>query len=188
MQPYETIKRRYPDGKVPYFELLRTKEWSDRREEIIDRDGCMCSMCQKRATSNFYDSNSKENIYLWYGEEKVATVTNTEGKTIYSEAYIPIDQADKPYSLHVHHRLYVLERLPWEYDNSELITLCNWCHWKTHEETVIPVYRWENDRLQEIEVHACLRCHGAGVFPEFAHVEQGICFRCRGALYEEFIL
>lgn len=30
--------------------------------------------------------------------------------------------------MHVHHNLYVKGRKPWEYDNKDLITLCNRCH------------------------------------------------------------
>jgi len=33
----------------------------------------------------------------------------------------------------------------------------------------------------------CKGCHGAGMFPEYIHVEPGICFRCKGAKYEELI-
>jgi hypothetical protein len=33
----------------------------------------------------------------------------------------------------------------------------------------------------------CLKCFGAGAFPEYNHIQNGICFRCNGAKYEEFI-
>lgn len=31
----------------------------------------------------------------------------------------------------------------------------------------------------------CHRCKGAGFFPEFRHVSNGVCFRCNGSRYEE---
>lgn len=34
--------------------------------------------------------------------------------------------------LHVHHNKYYWNRNPWDYDNEELMTLCNDCHKKTH--------------------------------------------------------
>lgn len=34
--------------------------------------------------------------------------------------------------LHVHHKYYVLNVMPWEYPNNALITLCNICHKKEH--------------------------------------------------------
>ena len=33
----------------------------------------------------------------------------------------------------------------------------------------------------------CVRCNGMGYFPEYKKIENGICFRCRGARYEELI-
>jgi hypothetical protein len=34
--------------------------------------------------------------------------------------------------LHAHHRYYVRDRLPWEYPDSAVITLCSRCHAKAH--------------------------------------------------------
>jgi hypothetical protein len=90
--------------------------------------------------------------------------------------------------MHVHHNLYIRGHNPWEYDNSDLITLCNWCHWDVHQREVIPIYDTkQNGQLVKLVYHPCKRCNGAGVFPEYDHVENGICFRCRGYKYEELI-
>jgi 5-methylcytosine-specific restriction endonuclease McrA len=35
--------------------------------------------------------------------------------------------------LTVHHKKYLTNRLPWEYDNDDLITLCDECHAKEHD-------------------------------------------------------
>lgn len=37
------------------------------------------------------------------------------------------------FSLQVHHKVYITGRLPWEYSNSQLITLCDSCHSTLHE-------------------------------------------------------
>ncbi len=87
--------------------------------------------------------------------------------------------------MHVHHKFYIMEKLPWEYEDDALLTLCNWCHWELHEKTVIPVYTVQNGELNQLDYHPCFRCHGAGVLPEYSHVESGVCFRCRGTRYEE---
>jgi 5-methylcytosine-specific restriction endonuclease McrA/ribosomal protein S27AE len=90
--------------------------------------------------------------------------------------------------MHVHHKRYIKGRNPWEYNNEDLITLCNWCHWKLHENEKIPIYDYNSKgELVKLEYQTCSRCNGAGVFPEFAHVENGICFRCGGAKYDELI-
>lgn len=39
---------------------------------------------------------------------------------------------DKESQLHVHHRRYLNNKMPWEYDDIYLITLCDSCHAKQH--------------------------------------------------------
>lgn len=38
-------------------------------------------------------------------------------------------------TLHVHHRHYVKGRMVWEYDDSELIALCEFCHQEEHDKS-----------------------------------------------------
>lgn len=90
-------------------------------------------------------------------------------------------------SLHVHHKHYIYGLDPWEYKDSELTTLCEECHSKVHLEQEIPVYRLENGILKKVVLEPCARCGGTGYFPEYRHVQNGICFRCHGARYEEYI-
>jgi hypothetical protein len=42
-------------------------------------------------------------------------------------------------SLHVHHKLYINGKMPWEYSNNHLVTLCGPCHMHEHKTTKIPV-------------------------------------------------
>ncbi|MCB0476309.1 MAG: hypothetical protein KDC69_11580, partial [Flavobacteriaceae bacterium] len=87
--------------------------------------------------------------------------------------------------LHIHHKYYIKNLLPWEYDNKALITLCVKCHESLHKNGKVSVY---NDKMELLgEFNYCKRCHGAGWFPEYTHVQGGVCFRCRGAKYEELI-
>lgn len=43
-------------------------------------------------------------------------------------------------NLEVHHTYYIDEKLPWEYPDSALITLCSSCHKELHENSEVPVY------------------------------------------------
>lgn len=45
--------------------------------------------------------------------------------------------------LHVHHTYYVVNKKPWEYPDSALITLCEECHADLHNTTKVPVYDTE---------------------------------------------
>ncbi len=96
--------------------------------------------------------------------------------------------SDHRISLNVHHKYYLYSSKAWEYPDSALITLCEHCHLLVHKETSIKVYTYDaNHQMIEMNYTPCLRCHGAGYFPQWNHVEHGVCFRCRGARYEELI-
>jgi|GEM_PF-3502336 len=88
----------------------------------------------------------------------------------------------KDSSLHVHHLYYLKGNLPWEIENSALVSLCFKCHKNRHDQEKIPVYEINNNDLIPTTNHNiyCSRCNGSGHFPQFNHVENGICFRCRG--------
>lgn len=89
--------------------------------------------------------------------------------------------------LHVHHKYYIRGRKPWEYDDDALITLCNWCHWDIHQKPDSIVIFDEGIIIPQ-NLILCSRCGGAGGFPERKHVQQGICFRCKGNRFEGFDL
>jgi 5-methylcytosine-specific restriction endonuclease McrA len=90
--------------------------------------------------------------------------------------------------LHVHHTYYQIDKLPWQYPDESLQTLCRSCHEKVHDEEVIPVRDANGVKIGSYK--PCTRCNGAGGFPEYKHVENGICFQCRGDKYlsEKFIV
>lgn len=87
--------------------------------------------------------------------------------------------------LHVHHEYYQSNYFPWEYPDDALTTLCWICHTELHANQKIKCL--DGDRVVIGEYTCCYRCGGSGYFPEYSHIEDGICFRCRGAKYEELI-
>ncbi|MFA6246244.1 MAG: hypothetical protein WC615_04845 [Mucilaginibacter sp.] len=87
--------------------------------------------------------------------------------------------------LHVHHSYYQKGRLPWEYPEESFQTLCWQCHENLHSNSKVP---YLNEQGREIGLLTpCYKCHGAGYFPEYKHVQAGICFSCQGAKYVELI-
>lgn len=95
---------------------------------------------------------------------------------------------ENPLFLTVHHKHYILQHKAWEYDDNDLVTLCNECHTRLHHAIGVKVYSSiKNGYMQEILLTPCKRCHGTGYFPEYKHIESGTCFRCRGARFEELI-
>lgn len=80
--------------------------------------------------------------------------------------------------LHIHHKYYLLNKSPWEYPSEALTTLCWKCHEELHANSTIPVYNSLFELTDNYEV--CPRCYGAGYFPQFSHVQAGVCFKCNG--------
>lgn len=88
-------------------------------------------------------------------------------------------------NLHVHHHYYKMNKLPWEYPDEALTTLCWECHETLHQNIKVPVLDEFNQVIGNFT--PCARCSGAGYFPEYHYILSGICFRCGGAKYEELI-
>jgi hypothetical protein len=91
--------------------------------------------------------------------------------------------ADKAYHLEVHHNRYILNRLPWEYNNEDLVTFCNHCHTDFHKNNTVYVY--SEDELTKLDYEICNRCNGYGYLPEYRHVQNGVCFQCMGERYTQ---
>lgn len=107
----------------------------------------------------------------------------------YNEVYKQTDINDVwifNLGLHIHHKYYQNGLMAWEYPNEALQTLCWQCHETIHSKSKIPVLN--KDGLEIDKFNYCKRCHGAGIFPEFSHIQAGICFECNGARYKELIV
>lgn len=89
--------------------------------------------------------------------------------------------------MNVHHRYYIHGHHAWEYDDSALVSLCSNCHKTEHQNPDVKIYGEIDGKLVDEHLTPCSRCGGAGYFPEFKHIEEGLCFRCHGRRYEEFI-
>ena len=81
-------------------------------------------------------------------------------------------------NLHIHHKSYIRGRMPWDYEDANLITLYEDCHGRMHQETQIPIYSENNTFLENLET--CPRCGGSGYIEQFHYVQNGICFQCHG--------
>lgn len=88
---------------------------------------------------------------------------------------------DKKHHLEVHHKFYIKGRLPWYYDSSDLVTLCNWCHFEFHQNNKVPIYIELRKIIEKYEI--CNRCNGLGWFSDYSHDQGGVCFKCGGKRY-----
>ncbi|WP_034261028.1 hypothetical protein [Altibacter lentus] len=161
LKDLETIK---PNEEITYNDLLACQEWKNKRQEIFHRDEFKCSNC-----------NRKKTFKMWSGGKVMYFELNTtESKE--NESLI---RSNQPIRLEVHHKYYILNNFPWEYDDIALITVCRECHQEIHDNHKIPV--WNQDMLNIIEFGSCNRCDGKGYLKEYKHVENGRCFKCSGS-------
>ena len=90
--------------------------------------------------------------------------------------YIGIDFA----TLHVHHKLYIENREPWQYKDENLITLCSDCHAEIHKTETTPLLS-ETGHVIYSDLPICDRCDGRGELPQYKYYMNGICFKCHGS-------
>lgn len=187
--PYSELLISKENSQITYQDLLRTEEWKNKREEIINRDGKRCSKCDLSGTGSFAHYDEKTKIYSYItedGKEYIRYVKNKDG-IIVKESVPRITITNKPYHLQVHHKYYIFNQLPWEYEETALITLCNWCHSETHEIEKIIMYYDGSKGLFE-ELIPCERCYGAGWFSHYSHIQNGVCFKCNGKRFKRELI
>lgn len=130
----------------------QTKEWVSKRKHILQRDNFTCQNCGTFNPSegavtiinerdndveiHEYDNNSC--CYILSSQKVGITLNIDYGWGIW--LVTPI--------LQVHHKKYIEGKHAWEYDDSDLVTLCKDCHNVVHRKVHIPIY---DSRLNMIE-------------------------------------
>jgi len=171
----EELISKHQGEYISYIQYLFTEEWLNKRQVIIERDNHKCTNCKRGSTFYIKNWGSPIKYHLW-------NINNTgEHAPWHIKGDNSLTLADKHYHLEVHHKKYILNRLPWDYKNDDLTTLCNHCHTDFHNNNKVPVF--SEDGLIELEYEVCTKCNGAGHLPEYNHVENGICFQCKGERY-----
>lgn len=193
-QTYQQLTRQ--QGTTPgYAHLLLTQEWRARRESILERDAYTCSQCHKgetllwpHAETGVYVPHEVQMPQQWNG--RTVYYVDSDGLqsfTIFNPQPLQFYPTSLHRRMHVHHRLYIYDRLPWQYANEHLETMCEHCHHQWHRTHTATLYTHTAHGLVKMaQLTPCVRCHGAGRLPMYKHVEAGICFRCRGACFEEW--
>lgn len=173
MEPLKKKIERFKSVElIPYGELLDTDEWDRKRDRILLRDNKKCYSCGLRPADDVVP-------------EAIRALVRRG--IVFDEA--GLSQIPKGYHCksHVHHKYYILNKLPWEYEDS-LVIMCSECHHNFHTEQTVPVYYEIEGQLVQKQYTPCIRCNGAGWFPEYEHVQNGVCFRCGGWGWEELMI
>jgi hypothetical protein len=171
-------------AELGYEELLWTEEWLTLRTQIKDRDNQTCQNCLRSQFRTMDDAEFAEVLassgYGRYFNLLEGIYEDTPGKFSLkrNDKYPSQLKYDNAVKLQVHHKYYIWNTLPWEYDMSALTTLCDHCHELEHMKEPL-VYT--NSTMKVFKVlNSCTRCGGRGYIQEYKHIQNGICFACGG--------
>ncbi len=186
---YRKIKDTYKRAwDVPYDILLQTMEWNEFRQKIISRDNNKCTICHKlqseKIGNDYYRKLTEEEI-IENAKERLIDLFDDGVFFKISSPGVDIIRIYNPIILHVHHKYYIHNQLPWEYLDKAIITICHDCHFAIHATKKIPVYADDSFKII-LYLDPCIRCNGTGFLQQFRHVENGICFKCNGSKYENY--
>jgi hypothetical protein len=169
---------------------------SKMQNPIINRTKCFI----KKEKTFWEDSYVKKNILIYHENEDDTIIKPiaarqileqeihySDGTPVVLNPMIIANDAKWIFNgtLHVHHEYYKIGLMPWEYEDEALITLCWSCHENLHNNKKVPVFDIDGNEISSYT--PCNRCNGAGEFPEYIHVYDGICFECDGAKYYELM-
>lgn len=180
---YSEIKKDYPDNNIPYSVLLTATEWINKREKIKIRENNVCQICNKSCMDDFILEFKNNYLFLKPATVEFTIKEDEFGRLRGGFELLPMDESLIP---HVHHTYYLLGNLPWEYPEKDLMFLCHKCHKNIHDTQEINVYR-NNKKMELSNFTPCRRCNGVGYLVEYNYHQNGICFRCNGACFEEWI-
>ena len=177
--PYDVLIRL--DPHPTYKDLLGTIEWANCRMKVLNRDR-RCVRCQvivEGDETGFYRKLTAEEV-----AEQEREWQNWKGIDLAGDGQHFI-KGQKPVVvgvqvvMQVHHLYYIQDKLPWEYDESALISVCRDCHVKIHAEEEIRMYT-DASLSAFMEITPCSVCEGTGYRPEYDYYMNGVCFWCNG--------
>lgn len=186
---YSKIQQEFEPYAVPYSKMLLSQEWYEKRLEINSREDGFCQVCKQKCMDEWLpvvSGNFINHVPATYEEIVIEKEYYEFGKLVlvYDDISFELKEQEIPKIPHVHHTYYLLGNLPWEYPNDDLMLVCHSCHQEIHDKEVIKVYK-NNKKFELANFTPCEKCNGSGYLSEYSYYQDGICFRCLGACFEE---
>lgn len=178
-----------------YQLLLQTKEWYNFREKILLLRHGTCEDCQREGgdieIERPQDEYEREmNEVVEHNTAFRRRMKEIQSHDLYEQLLNGEIGGEKPYPsrtktigrvvLEVHHKLYILNKLPWEYPQYDVKLLCSECHLAEHQRNEILLYK-DDKKEQYRKLPVCSKCFGSGYLPQYYHIDYGRCWDCDGA-------
>ena len=156
---------------------------------VISEEGLFCYTVWSNMNA-FYDIPQDQELFVAEfvcDDGYVAKVVYSNEEELNDLVLPRVYITNRKVVLNVHHKKYILGHKAWEYGSDNFVTLCQYCHSKVHEYLPVQVYVEQEGNLKVMNYTPCIRCNGTGFLPEYEYRDNGICYRCMGARFEELI-
>ncbi len=162
--------------KKYYSLLLLTKEWIEVRSKQLEKANYTCVLCKEKANWDIHVGG----IYGYL----VYNLLVKEDQWGIPRPELELKKVENPLVLHLHHTYYVRNTTPWEYPDECFQVLCKNCHENEHKNKKFRMYA-SHELGQSQHLTPCKKCSGSGYLPHYHYYEDGVCFGCNGAGFEE---
>jgi len=174
-------------GKIPKVFVVNYYFEENEKKPYIIRDISLSHLkmyynMNKKIMVDYdpYENNIDDSDSEIFDYTKTILIDNP---SYFPELVSLVNASEKKYvfGLNVHHKVYREKRLAWEYEDEDLITLCQSCHEAIHikkKDQFIPWYDEENVQIGNRKI--CNRCGGTGYIMKYDYYLHGICFACNG--------
>lgn len=153
---------------------------------------------EKWREKKFYELDSYQDLFQVINDKPILEIKYSEllqcsewkikrFKILFRDKYKCQKCFSKSKHNHVHHKYYLKDKFPWEYEDNALETLCSKCHFETHKKENILRYQENQYGLKEVIpfYEICSRCNGTGHLPQYNYYQNGICFKCNGDTFSD---
>lgn len=176
---FERLNSIIDGDKIAFRVLLETEEWKKKSDEILKRDNFSCKKCKTEWNPNRFLVNEENGVRLYKIEDYWVNRSDFE---VWLDKMKNVPKSE----IKVYHKYFQSNKLPWNYPDDALVSLCEKCHCKEHKANNTKLFDENMYFLNNLIL--CQKCNGSGVLHQYAHIDNGDCFNCKGDGYKNLDL
>ncbi len=165
--------------KINFKTLLFFDEWEFKSDEILKKNKYCCPKCKAIWNPNRIRQKCENGVC--FSKIKDKWLNESEYKEWKNEMknFPTVDV--KVYPIY-----FQMNKLPWDYPDNALETMCDKCHFEKIKQNKIEI-RDENMNLVK-KINICYKCNGTGFIEKYDYINSGKCFDCKGNGYDDLDL